>query len=95
MDKVFGDDNIDNRYVLFYRAWLAFFSHPADFTPVCTTELARLHQIAGEFTKRNCKLIAYSCDALATHHTWSKVCRPGDYSIINLVTSKLEMYRFA
>lgn len=75
-------------YVCFQCRWLAFFSHPADFTPVCTTELARLHQIAPEFEKRSCRLIAYSCDAVATHLTWSKVYLDDEYGyfvISNLI----------
>ena len=52
-------------------SWLLFFSHPADFTPVCTTELARVVQLNSEFQKRNVKLIALSCDDLEAHKSWS------------------------
>lgn len=46
------------------------FSHPADFTPVCTTELARIAQMHGEFEKRKTKLIALSLDSVDTHKRW-------------------------
>jgi len=54
----------------FGDSWGIFFSHPADFTPVCTTELARTVQLKDEFKKRNCKLIALSCDDVQTHIKW-------------------------
>ena len=49
------------------------FSHPADYTPVCTTELARVIELVPEFKKRNVKLIAISCDSVDDHLGWSKV----------------------
>jgi len=51
--------------------WLIFFSHPADFTPVCTTELARVVKLGAEFDKRGCKMIALSCDSVEDHKSWS------------------------
>ena len=52
--------------------WGLFFSHPADFTPVCTTELGRTAQLKSEFDKRNVKVIALSVDPLKAHEDWTK-----------------------
>jgi alkyl hydroperoxide reductase subunit AhpC len=52
--------------------WGILFSHPADFTPVCTTELGRTAQLEDEFKKRNVKVLAVSVDTLDKHHTWVK-----------------------
>ncbi|XP_016109764.1 peroxiredoxin-6-like [Sinocyclocheilus grahami] len=53
-------------------SWGVLFSHPGDFTPVCTTELGRAAQLSPEFSKRNVKLMALSVDSLQEHHDWSK-----------------------
>jgi alkyl hydroperoxide reductase subunit AhpC len=50
--------------------WALFFSHPADFTPVCTTELGKTALLNGEFTKRGVKAIAISVDSLESHNKW-------------------------
>ena len=52
-------------------SWTMFFSHPADYTPVCTTELGRTAALNGEFAKRNVKTIAISVDPIEDHHGWA------------------------
>ncbi len=52
--------------------WGVLYSHPADFTPVCTTELGRTAALKGEFEKRNTKVMAISVDPIDDHHTWIK-----------------------
>ena len=52
--------------------WGVLFSHPKDYTPVCTTELGRVAALKGEFTKRNTKVIGLSVDPLSDHEGWSK-----------------------
>ncbi|NND05044.1 MAG: peroxiredoxin [Saprospiraceae bacterium] len=53
-------------------SWGLLFSHPADFTPVCTTELGRTAALKGEFEKRNVKALAVSIDPVDSHHAWIK-----------------------
>jgi len=52
--------------------WAILFSHPKDFTPVCTTELGYMAGMESEFVKRNCKIIGLSVDPIASHSQWSK-----------------------
>lgn len=53
-------------------SWGVLFSHPGDYTPVCTTELGRTAQLSDEFKKRNVKAIAISVDGVEDHHGWVK-----------------------
>ncbi|MCH7771549.1 MAG: peroxiredoxin [Bacteroidetes bacterium] len=53
-------------------SWGVLFSHPKDFTPVCTTELGYMAGLEPEFTKRNCKIIGLSVDTVEDHTEWSK-----------------------
>ena len=52
--------------------WALLFSHPKDFTPVCTTELGAVAGLKPEFAKRNCKIVGISVDAVSDHEAWSK-----------------------
>ena len=52
------------------ESWGLLFSHPADFTPVCTTELGKTALLKGEFAKRNVKVIAVSVDDVESHNRW-------------------------
>lgn len=52
--------------------WAILFSHPKDFTPVCTTELGYVASVADQFAKRNCKLIGISVDPVEQHNIWKE-----------------------
>ncbi len=59
-----------NFYEFLGDSWGVLFSHPADFTPVCTTELGKTASLKSEFEKRNVKVLAVSVDPLDKHHSW-------------------------
>jgi len=61
-----------NFYEYLGDSWGVLFSHPADYTPVCTTELGKTALLADEFAKRNVKVLALSVDSLGKHEGWIK-----------------------
>jgi len=54
------------------NSWVILFSHPKDFTPVCSTELGYMAKLKPEFDKRNCKILGISVDPVDDHEKWSK-----------------------
>ena len=71
----FEQDSSDGR-IRFHEwlgsRWGVLFSHPADFTPVCTTELGYTARLAGEFARRNVRVLALSVDPVGSHRSWIK-----------------------
>ncbi|MBE0581252.1 peroxiredoxin [Devosia sp.] len=77
-------------------SWVFFFSHPADFTPVCTTEMGRTAQLAGEFAKRNTKPLGLSTDTAAEHLKWIDDVNATQHTTVAfpiLADAKLEVAR--
>jgi alkyl hydroperoxide reductase subunit AhpC len=66
-DSTMGEINL---YEYLGNSWGVLFSHPADFTPVCTTELGMAAKLKDEFEKRNVKILALSVDPIDSHHSW-------------------------
>ncbi len=63
--------------------WVVLFSHPADFTPVCTTELGTVARLKGDFEKRNTKVIALSVDPIEDHTEWVKDINETQNTVVN------------
>ncbi|MGB3152763.1 MAG: peroxiredoxin [Maribacter sp.] len=72
-----------NLYDYLGDGWGILFSHPADFTPVCTTELGTAAKFKGEFDKRNVKMLALSVDGAASHAEWIKDINEVQSTIVN------------
>lgn len=65
------------------NSWGLLFSHPADFTPVCTTELGKTALLKGEFEKRNVKVLAVSVDDIDSHHRWIPDINEVNNTVVN------------
>lgn len=64
-------------------SWVVFFSHPADFTPICTTELGRTAALSSEFAKRHVKPLALSVDPVDKHKEWIKDINETQHTTVN------------
>lgn len=65
------------------NSWAVLYSHPADFTPICTTELGRTAQLKDEFGKRGAKIIAISVDSVDDHRSWINDINETQHTTVN------------
>lgn len=72
-----------NFYEWLDNKWAVLFSHPADYTPVCTTELGTVAKILPEFEKRGVKVIALSVDDIDSHHAWIRDINETQHTEVN------------
>jgi thioredoxin-dependent peroxiredoxin len=72
-----------NFYDFLGAGWGVLFSHPADYTPVCTTELGRTALLKNEFEKRNVKVLAVSVDSIDNHNGWKKDINETQYCSVD------------
>lgn len=70
-------------YEYLREGWGILFSHPADYTPVCTTELGRTAMLKQEFEKRNTKVLALSVDPLDSHQAWKKDIEETQHCVVD------------
>lgn len=78
-----SSEGLINFYDFLGDSWGILFSHPADYTPVCTTELGFTAKLKDEFTKRGVKAIALSVDDVESHHGWIKDINETQDTIVN------------